>query len=89
MAHQVNYAAQLLPQRGVPASTWLFLVNIDSQFSRDGLMAVVEHIDNEARIIQQSAVFLSNYSRLEPWAGLRRLAVALDPSARAEAPYSS
>jgi len=74
MAHQINYAVSQIVQSGAKTTeTWVHILNIDSRLSEDGLNAIVTCINRGDRIIQQSAVFLSNFRSL----GLIQKGVAL------------
>jgi hypothetical protein len=61
-AHQTNYALRFINTNS--HNTWTFTLDIDSQFGRRALYAAVEAINADVDIIQQHALFLSNYQRL-------------------------
>jgi hypothetical protein len=61
-AHQTNFATKLVETD--PHRTWVLTLDIDSEFGRDGLHAFIEQINDGEKIIQQHALFTSNFTRI-------------------------
>lgn len=61
-AHQVNYALHHIHTD--ERKTWVFLVDIDSRFSKAGLYEIIEAINNNSLVIQQHAAFLYNFNEI-------------------------
>ena len=61
-AHQNNYALQFI--KTPHDRTWIMTLDIDSKFSKRGLQAVVNEINSNTLVMQQSCLFLSNFPRL-------------------------
>lgn len=65
MAQQVNFAVETILKEGNDTSkSWMFLINIDSRFSKQGLNLVIKNIKNDVPIMLQNAVFLSNFGKI-------------------------
>ncbi|HEX8672895.1 MAG TPA: glycosyltransferase, partial [Longimicrobium sp.] len=65
MVHQLNYAfSHLIATSRHPRKEWIFLINVDSQFSREGLEEMIGYINQGVPVLHQCAVFLSNFAAL-------------------------
>lgn len=65
MAHQINFCINQIAQNmSSNSDTWIYIINIDSRFSVEGLKAIITSINRNTQIIQQSAIFLSNYDKI-------------------------
>lgn len=61
-ASQNNYALKTI--KTPPDQTWILTLDIDSRFSRKGLIGMIENINDGKTVIQQSCLFLSNFREL-------------------------
>lgn len=61
-AHQVNYALRHIHTD--ERKTWVFLMDIDSRFSKAGLYEIIEAINDNSLVIQQHAAFLYNFNEI-------------------------
>lgn len=61
-AGQNNYALEFI--KSPPDKTWIFTLDIDSRFTQQGLCALMKEINQGTQIIQQSALFLTNFESL-------------------------
>lgn len=65
MAHQINFAVSELVATGLDISkTWIYILNIDSRLSATAVDAVLDLVNHNTPVIQQSALFLTNYRKI-------------------------
>lgn len=62
-AHQNNYAIASIHED--PMKTWIMTLDIDTDVTLDGFKAIIEAINADHAIIQQTAFFLSNYTKVD------------------------
>ncbi len=63
MAHQLNFAAEKISKDYPDGENWLFVLNIDSIYTKPALHAIFKKINQGGeRVYQFSALFLKNFS---------------------------
>lgn len=67
MSHQLNYACRLIGNRFEDENTFFLIYNADSEVSDNLIVTLRKYLEvfPNARVIQQSSVFLSNYDTFE------------------------
>jgi hypothetical protein len=64
-ANQLNFA---LSRIGFPEEkTWVLHLDVDTRFSTEGIFEMIGLVNSEENIIQQSSIFLGNFSDLDYW----------------------
>ncbi len=64
-AQQLNYAVASIDSD--PTKTWILTMDIDTRFSVKGVREIISYVNLNEKIIQQSGLFLANYSELSFW----------------------
>jgi cellulose synthase/poly-beta-1,6-N-acetylglucosamine synthase-like glycosyltransferase len=59
-AHQLNFAVQAVQNK---SNTWIYLMDIDTRFSRKMIHEIRELIDKGVGVIQSHSLFLLNYGK--------------------------
>lgn len=63
MAHQVNFAFNYCKSKFISRDNWMFLLNIDSLYSKEGISDIFKTASlGKKRVYQYSALFLRNFN---------------------------
>lgn len=65
VAQQLNYAVASIDSD--PTRTWILTMDVDTRFSLKGIREINSYVNRDEKIIQQSGLFLANYSELSFW----------------------